>query len=91
MAGADPQRRLLPPVYKRYFTGEQLAQELEGEMLFEGTWFVAARTSDQRGHRDALEALGGYRHHRSAAVVVKDPYRFMNSEFRASAARGGLR
>lgn len=32
-------------VYKRYFTGEQLAQELAGETLFEGTWFVAARTS----------------------------------------------
>jgi ubiquinone/menaquinone biosynthesis C-methylase UbiE len=32
-------------VYKRYFTGEQLAQELEGEKLFDGTWFVAARTS----------------------------------------------
>ncbi len=32
-------------VYKRYFTGEQLAQELDGETLFEGTWFVAARTS----------------------------------------------
>jgi ubiquinone/menaquinone biosynthesis C-methylase UbiE len=32
-------------VYKRYFTGEQLTRELEGEKLFEGTWFVASRTS----------------------------------------------
>ena len=32
-------------VYKRYLTGDQLARELDGETLFEGTWFVAARTS----------------------------------------------
>jgi demethylmenaquinone methyltransferase/2-methoxy-6-polyprenyl-1,4-benzoquinol methylase len=32
-------------VYKRYFTGDQLAEELDGEKLFEGSWFVAARTS----------------------------------------------
>ena len=32
-------------VYKRYFTGEQLARELDGEKLLEGTWFVASRTS----------------------------------------------
>lgn len=32
-------------VYKRYFTGDQLAVELGGEVLFDGTWFVAARTS----------------------------------------------
>jgi len=29
-------------VYKRYFTGDQLAAELGGEKLFDGTWFVAA-------------------------------------------------
>ena len=32
-------------VCKRYFTGEHLAQELDGEKLFEGTWFAASRTS----------------------------------------------
>jgi demethylmenaquinone methyltransferase/2-methoxy-6-polyprenyl-1,4-benzoquinol methylase len=32
-------------VYKRYFTGDQLAAELGGEKLFEGTWFVAAMVS----------------------------------------------
>lgn len=32
-------------VYKRYLTGDQLAAELGGEVLFAGTWFVAARTS----------------------------------------------
>lgn len=30
-------------VYKRYFTAAQLAEELGGEPLFEGDWFVAAR------------------------------------------------
>jgi ubiquinone/menaquinone biosynthesis C-methylase UbiE len=31
------------PVYKRYFTGEALAEELGGgKVLFEGTWFVVA-------------------------------------------------
>ena len=30
-------------VYKRYFTGAQLAAELGGEMLLDGAWFVAAR------------------------------------------------
>ena len=30
-------------VYKRYFTGDQLAAELGGEMLLDGAWFVAAR------------------------------------------------
>lgn len=29
-------------VYKRYFTAEQLADELGGEVLFDGEWFVAA-------------------------------------------------
>jgi ubiquinone/menaquinone biosynthesis C-methylase UbiE len=31
-------------VYKRYLSGPQLAAELGGEVLLEGTWFVAART-----------------------------------------------
>jgi SAM-dependent methyltransferase len=31
-------------VYKRYLTGDQLAGEVEGETLLDGTWFVAART-----------------------------------------------
>lgn len=30
-------------VYKRYLTGRQLAAELGGEVLLDGTWFVAAR------------------------------------------------
>jgi SAM-dependent methyltransferase len=30
-------------VYKRYLTGPQLADELGGQALFGGTWFVAAR------------------------------------------------
>jgi ubiquinone/menaquinone biosynthesis C-methylase UbiE len=30
-------------VYKRYFTGDRLARELDGEVLFDGAWFVAAR------------------------------------------------
>jgi demethylmenaquinone methyltransferase/2-methoxy-6-polyprenyl-1,4-benzoquinol methylase len=30
-------------VYKRYLGGRQLADELGGEVLFDGTWFVAAR------------------------------------------------
>jgi len=30
-------------VYKRVFTGEQLAGELGGEVLFEGGWFVVVR------------------------------------------------
>lgn len=32
-------------VYKRYVEGGQLADELGGEVLLDGTWFVAARTS----------------------------------------------
>jgi demethylmenaquinone methyltransferase/2-methoxy-6-polyprenyl-1,4-benzoquinol methylase len=32
-------------VYKRYFTGSQLSDELGGECLFDGEWFVAATTS----------------------------------------------
>jgi len=31
------------PVYKRVFTGEQLAQELGGEVVFQGDWFVVVR------------------------------------------------
>ena len=30
-------------VYKRVFTGERLAAELAGEVLFEGRWFVVVR------------------------------------------------
>jgi ubiquinone/menaquinone biosynthesis C-methylase UbiE len=32
-------------VYKRYFTSDQLAREIEGEMLLDGTWFVAAKAT----------------------------------------------
>ena len=32
-------------IYKRYFTVDQLADEIEGEALMAGEWFVAARTS----------------------------------------------
>ena len=48
--GIDPeqfQERILNDgsrhrVYKRYLTGPQLADELGGQPLFDGTWFVAA-------------------------------------------------
>src|SRR6201999_507559 len=48
--GKDPeqfQERILNDgsrhrVYKRYLTGPQLADELGGQPLFDGTWFVAA-------------------------------------------------
>jgi len=32
-------------VYKRYLSGEQLACEIGGDVLLEGRWFVAARTT----------------------------------------------
>jgi ubiquinone/menaquinone biosynthesis C-methylase UbiE len=32
-------------VYKRYFTSDQLAREIDGETLLDGSWFVAARTT----------------------------------------------
>lgn len=32
-------------VYKRYLIGQQLADELDGEVLLDGNWFVAARVS----------------------------------------------
>lgn len=32
-------------VYKRYLTGRQLANELDGEAVLEGNWFVIARAS----------------------------------------------
>ena len=32
-------------IYKRYFTAAQLADEIEGEALMAGEWFVAARAS----------------------------------------------
>ena len=31
-------------VYKRYLSGEQLADEIGGEVMLQGQWFVAART-----------------------------------------------
>lgn len=35
-------------VYKRYLSGRQLADELGGEVLLDGTWFVAARVRWRR-------------------------------------------
>jgi len=32
-------------VYKRYLSGPQLAEEIGGEVLMDGTWFVVARVS----------------------------------------------
>jgi hypothetical protein len=32
-------------VDKRYFTGDELATELGGEVLLDGAWFVAAKVS----------------------------------------------
>jgi ubiquinone/menaquinone biosynthesis C-methylase UbiE len=32
-------------VYKRYLSGAELAGEIDGEVLMDGTWFVAARVS----------------------------------------------
>jgi demethylmenaquinone methyltransferase/2-methoxy-6-polyprenyl-1,4-benzoquinol methylase len=32
-------------VYKRYLSGPQLAEEIDGEVLMDGTWFVVARVS----------------------------------------------
>jgi SAM-dependent methyltransferase len=32
-------------VYKRYFSGGQLAEEIGGEVLFDGQWFVAAKAT----------------------------------------------
>lgn len=32
-------------VYKRYLTGRQLADEIGGDVLLDGDWFVAARTA----------------------------------------------
>lgn len=40
-------------VYKRYLTGQQLADELDGEVLLDGTWFAAARTSRPARHHAA--------------------------------------
>jgi ubiquinone/menaquinone biosynthesis C-methylase UbiE len=31
-------------VYKRYFTGEELAAELDGSVYFDGRWFVVVRS-----------------------------------------------
>ena len=52
-AGVDPeqwQERILNDgsrhvIYKRYFAGNELAAELGGVPLFDGTWFVAARVT----------------------------------------------
>lgn len=35
-------------VYKRYLTGEQLAAELDGDVLLDGRWFVAVRATWSR-------------------------------------------
>jgi demethylmenaquinone methyltransferase/2-methoxy-6-polyprenyl-1,4-benzoquinol methylase len=39
-------------VYKRYFDAAGLAAELDGEPLFDGTWFVAARAGLRRQATD---------------------------------------
>lgn len=31
-------------VFKRYLTAQQLADEIDGEVLLDGSWFVVART-----------------------------------------------
>jgi demethylmenaquinone methyltransferase/2-methoxy-6-polyprenyl-1,4-benzoquinol methylase len=41
-------------VYKRYLSGEQLAEEIGGEELLNGRWFVAARACWD-GHRQNCE------------------------------------
>jgi demethylmenaquinone methyltransferase/2-methoxy-6-polyprenyl-1,4-benzoquinol methylase len=35
-------------VYKRWFTASGLAEEIGGEVLYDGPWFVAARSSSPR-------------------------------------------
>jgi hypothetical protein len=40
-------------VYKRYLTGQQLADELNGEVLLDGIWFAAARASRPPRHHTA--------------------------------------
>ena len=58
--GVDPeqwQERVLNDgsrhqVYKRYFDAAQLGAELNGEPLFDGAWFVAARTGLRRQTAD---------------------------------------
>jgi len=40
-------------VHKRHLTGQQLADELDGEVLLDGTWFAAARASGPAAHRPA--------------------------------------
>jgi len=32
-------------VFKRYFRGQQLAAEVGGQVMYDGTWFVVARTT----------------------------------------------
>jgi ubiquinone/menaquinone biosynthesis C-methylase UbiE len=65
--GADPeqfQERVLNDgsghrVYKRYFATGELADELGGEALFDGTWFVAARV---QGSHDRTSSASFPRH-----------------------------
>ena len=46
MAGAGPLDGSRWEVFKRYFTGEELAAELGGgDVLFAGNWFVAVRSA----------------------------------------------
>lgn len=41
-------------VYKRYLGAAQLAHEIGGEVLFDGTWFVAVRRGSQESAGDAI-------------------------------------
>jgi SAM-dependent methyltransferase len=50
-------------VYKRYLAGPQLADELGGQVLLDGTWFIAARASWPVTTSDA--ASGSIKHHAS--------------------------
>lgn len=43
-------------VYKRYLTGPQLAEELGGQVLLDGSWFVAVRAR-RRAEADAAQGL----------------------------------
>jgi hypothetical protein len=45
VAGADAYNGSRHRIYKRYLTSAQLAEELGGEVLFEGQSFVAARVT----------------------------------------------
>ncbi|MGH3499308.1 MAG: class I SAM-dependent methyltransferase, partial [Nocardioidaceae bacterium] len=41
-------------VYKRYLGAARLAREIGGEVLFDGTWFVAVRRGSQEPAGDAM-------------------------------------